>query len=77
MIKMLLFFLLLGIMSLKYSVASTIYNLKYNKTLESDNFEFIIDYKVMTVVKIIFINERDDYFFSNITGNELFKFFNI
>ena len=59
----------------QFEIASTIYNLNYQKTLDIKNYEFITDYTLDKVNKIIFIDERKDFIFCNTTGKELFKFF--
>ena len=58
-----------------YSVACTIYNLKHNKQLEKDNYEYLIDHKLMEVKKIIFLEERYDVPFSEITAKILYLHF--
>ena len=62
-------------MSNMFSVASTIYNLKIQKELDEDNYEFIIDHDIHQVKKIIFIKERFDIPFSETTAKILYLYF--
>jgi hypothetical protein len=58
-----------------YSVACTIYNLKHNKELKKDNYEYLIDHKILQVKKIIFIDERYDVPFCETTSKILYLHF--
>jgi hypothetical protein len=64
-------------MSKEKDIAQTIFNLLgIKKEFNNDDFEFVIDYDNKKVNKLIFINERINNIFCDITGKELFKYFN-
>tara|TARA_R110000803_G_scaffold74623_4_gene138686 strand:- start:203 stop:400 length:198 start_codon:yes stop_codon:yes gene_type:complete len=58
-----------------YSVASTIYNLRMQKHLTRNNYEYIINHKLKQVKKIIFIEERISIPFSETTAKILYLYF--
>ena len=59
----------------EFGIARTIYNLKYSKEIDSNNYEFELNAKLKLVNKLFFKKEEETIMFCEITGKELYKHF--